>query len=43
MACPKRAWRRLKAGVSTDMVRLCFGIGHIDDLMQDLEQPLAAV
>ena len=31
------------AGVSEDMVRLSVGIEHIDDLMADLEQALAAV
>lgn len=31
-----------KAGVSEDMVRLSIGIEHIDDLMADLEQALAA-
>ncbi len=31
-----------KAGVSEDMVRLSVGIEHIDDLMADLEQALAA-
>jgi O-acetylhomoserine (thiol)-lyase len=32
-----------KAGVSLDMVRLSVGIEHIDDLLEDLEQALAAV
>lgn len=32
-----------KAGVSEDMVRLSIGIEHIDDLLADLEQALAAV
>ena len=32
-----------KAGVSTDMVRLSIGIEHIDDLLADLDQALAAV
>jgi O-acetylhomoserine (thiol)-lyase len=32
-----------KAGVSENMVRLSVGIEHIDDLMADLEQALAAV
>ncbi len=31
-----------KAGVSEDMVRLSIGIEHIDDIMADLEQALAA-
>ncbi len=31
-----------KAGVSTDMVRLSVGIEHIDDLIADLDQALAA-
>ena len=32
-----------KAGVSPDMVRLSIGIEHIDDIVADLEQALAAV
>ncbi|MDR1936407.1 MAG: aminotransferase class I/II-fold pyridoxal phosphate-dependent enzyme [Candidatus Accumulibacter sp.] len=32
-----------KAGVSSDMVRLSIGIEHIDDLLADLDQALAAV
>ena len=32
----------VKAGVSEDMVRLSIGIEHIDDLIDDLEQALAA-
>jgi O-acetylhomoserine (thiol)-lyase len=32
-----------KAGVSADMVRLSIGIEHIDDLLADLDQALAAV
>ncbi len=32
-----------KAGVSPDMVRLSIGIEHIDDLIADLDQALAAV
>ena len=32
-----------RAGVSADMVRLSIGIEHIDDLMADLDQALAAV
>lgn len=32
-----------KAGVSRDMVRLSVGIEHIDDLLADLDQALAAV
>ena len=32
-----------KAGVSEDMIRLSVGIEHIDDLLADLEQALAAV
>ena len=31
-----------KAGVSEDMIRLSIGIEHIDDLMADIEQALAA-
>ncbi len=33
----------VKAGVSEDMVRLSIGIEHIDDLLEDLDQALAAV
>ena len=32
-----------KAGVSEDMVRLSIGIEHVDDILADLEQALAAV
>ena len=32
-----------KAGVSDDMVRLSIGIEHIDDILADLDQALAAV
>jgi O-acetylhomoserine (thiol)-lyase len=32
-----------KAGVKADMVRLSVGIEHIDDLLEDLQQALAAV
>ena len=31
-----------QAGVSEDTVRLCVGIEHVDDLLADLEQALAA-
>ncbi|HEY9381035.1 MAG TPA: PLP-dependent transferase, partial [Burkholderiales bacterium] len=31
-----------KAGVSEDMMRLSIGIEHIDDIIVDLEQALAA-
>ena len=30
------------AGVSADMIRLCVGIEHIDDIIADIEQALAA-
>jgi O-acetylhomoserine (thiol)-lyase len=30
------------AGVSPDMIRLCIGIEHIDDILTDLDQALAA-
>ncbi|MDO5611134.1 MAG: aminotransferase class I/II-fold pyridoxal phosphate-dependent enzyme [Pseudomonadota bacterium] len=33
----------IQAGVSEEAVRLCVGIEHIDDLIADLEQALAAV
>ncbi|MEN9757874.1 MAG: Cys/Met metabolism PLP-dependent enzyme, partial [Pseudomonadota bacterium] len=32
----------LNAGVSEDMVRLSIGIEHIDDILADLDQALAA-
>jgi O-acetylhomoserine (thiol)-lyase len=32
-----------KAGVSVDLVRLCVGIEHVDDLIADIEQALSAV
>ena len=32
-----------KAGVTPDMVRLSIGIEHIDDIIADIEQALAAV
>ena len=32
-----------KAGVSEDLVRLSIGIEHVDDIIADLEQALAAV
>jgi len=31
-----------KAGVTPDMIRLCVGIEHIDDILTDLDQALAA-
>ena len=31
------------AGVTADMIRLCVGIEHIDDILADLEQALAAI
>ncbi|MFA5507455.1 MAG: PLP-dependent transferase, partial [Vulcanimicrobiota bacterium] len=30
-----------KAGVTPDMIRLCIGIEHIDDIKADLEQALS--
>lgn len=30
------------AGVTPDMIRLCIGIEHIDDIIADLDQALAA-
>jgi O-acetylhomoserine (thiol)-lyase len=33
----------IKAGVSDDAVRLSIGLEHIDDLLADLDQALAAV
>ena len=32
----------VSAGVSPDMIRLCIGIEHIDDILADLDQALAA-
>jgi O-acetylhomoserine (thiol)-lyase len=29
------------AGVSPDLIRLCVGIEHIDDILEDLDQALA--
>ncbi|MEZ5582454.1 MAG: PLP-dependent transferase, partial [Candidatus Competibacteraceae bacterium] len=31
-----------KAGVSEDLVRLSIGLEHIDDIVNDIEQSLAA-
>lgn len=31
-----------KAGVKPEMIRLCVGIEHIDDILADLDQALAA-
>lgn len=31
-----------KAEVTPDMIRLCIGIEHIDDILEDLDQALAA-
>ncbi|MEM8961327.1 MAG: PLP-dependent transferase, partial [Acidobacteriota bacterium] len=30
------------AGVTPDMIRLCVGIEHIDDLKEDIDQALAS-
>jgi O-acetylhomoserine (thiol)-lyase len=30
------------AGVTPDMIRLCIGIEHIDDILADLDQALVA-
>jgi O-acetylhomoserine (thiol)-lyase len=30
------------AGVTPDLIRLCVGIEHIDDIIEDLDQALAA-
>ena len=30
------------AGVTADMMRLCVGIEHIDDILEDVDQALAA-
>ena len=30
------------AGVTPDMIRLCVGIEHIDDILADIDQALAA-
>ena len=30
------------AGVTSDMIRLCIGIEHIEDIVADLDQALAA-
>ena len=31
-----------QAGVTPDLIRLCIGIEHIDDIIEDLDQALAA-
>jgi O-acetylhomoserine (thiol)-lyase len=31
-----------RAGVSADLIRLSIGIEHVDDIIADLEQALAA-
>jgi O-acetylhomoserine (thiol)-lyase len=36
------AAERTLAGVTSDMIRLCIGIEHIDDILADIEQALAA-
>ena len=41
-ASSERAMLMAQAGVSEDTVRLCIGIEHLDDLVADLEQALAA-
>jgi O-acetylhomoserine (thiol)-lyase len=33
---------QLAAGVTEGLIRLCVGIEHIDDILADLEQALAA-
>ena len=38
--CRRRS--RRKAGVKPEMIRLCIGIEHIDDIIADLDQALAA-
>lgn len=37
------AQEQAKAGVTPEMIRLCVGIEHIDDIIADLEQALSAV
>ena len=32
----------VSAGVTPDMVRLCVGIEHIDDIIADIDQAMAA-
>jgi O-acetylhomoserine (thiol)-lyase len=34
---------QLKVGVSPEMIRLCVGIEHVDDIIEDLEQALSNV
>ncbi|MFI4976025.1 MAG: O-acetylhomoserine aminocarboxypropyltransferase/cysteine synthase family protein [Caulobacterales bacterium] len=36
------AEQRAKAGVKPEMIRLCVGIEHVDDIIEDLDQALAA-
>jgi O-acetylhomoserine (thiol)-lyase len=33
---------QVSAGVTPDLIRLCVGIEHIDDIVEDLDQALAA-
>ncbi len=37
------AQEQAKAGVTPEMIRLCVGIEHIDDIIADLEQALSRV
>ena len=36
------AEEQARAGVTPDMIRLCIGIEHIDDILADIDQALAA-
>jgi O-acetylhomoserine (thiol)-lyase len=36
------AEEQARAGVTPDMIRLCIGIEHVDDILADIDQALAA-
>ena len=40
---PMTAEEQEAAGVTEDLLRLCVGIEHIDDIIADLEQAFATV
>ena len=42
MSAAMTAEEQKGAGVMPDMIRLCIGIEHIDDIKEDLAQALAA-
>ncbi len=40
--CSMPTQSRMRSGVTPDLIRLCVGIEHIDDIIEDLDQALAA-